>query len=106
MYETCANFKRNTDARRKYEKLLNDPDLEAKLEQALKNENSRKAKKLNEKFSGLLRIVGGHTPWSTSERRMTLGKVKALCGFFWLTFYISHDCSMPSRLSNCDKPLQ
>ena len=84
MYETCAFFKRNTDARRKYEKLLNDPDLEAKLERALKNENSRKAKKLNEKFSGLLRIVGGHTPWSTSERRMTLGKVKALCGFFGL----------------------
>ena len=58
VYETSAFFKRNTDARRKYEKLLNDPDLDAKLERALKNENSRTAKKLNEKFSGLLRIVG------------------------------------------------
>ena len=82
VYETCAFFKRNTEARRKYEKLANDPDLEAKLERALEDENSREAKKLNEKFSGLLRIVGGHTPWSTMERRATLGNLKALCGFF------------------------
>ena len=84
MYETCAFFKRNTDARRKYEKMVNDPDLEDKLERAIKNEDSREAKKLNEKFSGLLRIVGGNTPWSCLERRATLGKLKALCGFFGL----------------------
>ena len=84
VYETCAFFKRNTDARKKYEKMVNDPDLEDKLESAIQNENSRKAKKLNEKFSGLLRIVGGNTPWSSLERRSTLGKLKALCGFFGL----------------------
>ena len=84
VYETCAFFKRDTEARRKYEKMLNDPDLEAKLERAIKNEDSKTAKKLNEKFSGLLRIVGGNTPWSTLERRATLGKLKALCGFFGL----------------------
>ena len=84
VYETCAFFKRDTDARRKYEKMVNDPDLEAKLERAIKNEDSKTAKKLNEKFSGLLRIVGGNTPWSTLERRATLGKLKALCGFFGL----------------------
>ena len=84
VYETCAFFKRNTDARRKYQKLCNDPDLEDKLERAIKNENSREAKKLNEKFSSLLKIVGGNTPWSTLERGATLGKLKALCGFFGL----------------------
>ena len=84
VYETCAFFKRNTDARRKYQKLLNDPDLEDKLERAIKNENSREAIKLNEKFSSLLKIVGGNTPWSTLERGTTLGKLKALCGFFGL----------------------
>ena len=84
VYETCAFFKRNTDARRKYEKMVNDPDLEAKLERAIKNENSKTAKKLNEKFSGLLRIVGGRTPWSSLERRASLGQLKALCGFFGL----------------------
>ena len=62
VYEKCAFFKRDTDARRKYEKMVNDPDLEAKLERAIKNEDSKAAKKLNEKFSGLLRIVGGNTP--------------------------------------------
>ena len=82
VYETCSFFKRNTDARRKYEKFLNDPYLEEKLERALQNENSREAKKLNEKFSALLRIVGGSTPWSTLERQATLGKIKALCAFF------------------------
>ena len=84
IYETCAFFKRNTDARRKYEKMVNDPDLEAKLERAIKNEDSKTAKKLNEKFSGLLRIVGGRTPWSSLERRATLGQLKALCCFFGL----------------------
>ena len=63
---------------------MNDPDLEAKLEKAIKNEKSKTAKKLNEKFSGLLRIVGGRTPWSSLERRASLGKLKALCGFFGL----------------------
>ena len=84
VYDTAAFFKRNTDARRKYEKMVNDPDLEDKLERAIENEDSRTAKKLNEKFSGLLRIVGGNTPWSSLERRATLGKLKALCGFFGL----------------------
>ena len=84
VYETCAFFKRNTEARRKYERLCNDPDLEDKLKRALQNEDSREAKKLNQKFSSLLRIVGGNTPWSTLERRATLGNLKALCGFFGL----------------------
>ena len=84
VYETCAFFKRNTDARRKYEKMVNDPDLKAKLERAIRNEDSKTAKKLNEKFSGLLRIVGGRTPWSSFERRASLGQLKALCGIFGL----------------------
>ena len=84
VFETCAFFKRNTDARRKYERMCNNPDLEDKLERAIKNPDSREAKKLNEKFSGLLRIVGGNTPWSTMERQSTLGKLYAMCGFFGL----------------------
>ena len=82
VYETCAFFRRNTRAREKYQKLCNDPDLEFKLEKAIKNQDSKEAKKLNEKFSSLLRIVGGKTPWSTLERQATLGRIKALCGFF------------------------
>ena len=82
--ETCAFFKKNTKAREKYEKLLNDPDLEVKLENAIKNENSKEAKKLNEKFSSLLKTVGGNTPWSSMERKTTLGNLKALCGHFGL----------------------
>ena len=82
VYETCTFFRRNTEARKKYEKLCNDPDLESKLERAIKNQDSKEAKKLNEKFSSLLRTVGGKTPWSTLERQATLGKIKALCGFF------------------------
>ena len=62
VYQTCAFFKRDTDARRKYEKMVNDPDLAAKLERAIKIEDFKIAKKLNEKFSGLLRIVGSNTP--------------------------------------------
>ena len=88
VYETCAFFKRNTDARRKYQKLLNDPDLEDKLERAIKDENSHEAKKLNEKFSSLLRIVGGNTPWSTLERGTTLGKLKLSADFLgYLQFF-------------------
>ena len=88
VYETCAFFRRNTDARRKYQKLCNDPDLEDKLERAIRDENTREAKKLNEKFSSLLKIVGGNTPWSTLERGATLGKLKALCGFLaYLQFF-------------------
>ena len=64
--------------------MCNDPELEEKLERAVENEDSREAKKLNKKFTSLLRIVGGKTPWSTLERRATLGRVKALCGFFGL----------------------
>ena len=60
--ETCAFFKKNTEARKKYEKLCNDPDLEAKLEHAIQNEDSKEAKKLNETFSSLLKTVGGNTP--------------------------------------------
>ena len=82
IYETCAFFKKNTKAREQYEKMCNDPELEEKLERAVENENSREAKKLNKKFTSLLRIVGGNTPWSTLERQATLGRVKALCGFF------------------------
>ena len=84
MSETCAFFKKNTEARKKYEKLCNDPDLEEKLESAIKNENSKEAKKLNEKFSSLLKTVGGNTPWSSMERKRTLGNLKALCGHFGL----------------------
>ena len=82
--ETCAFFKKNTEARKKYEKLCNDPNLEAKLEDAIKNEDSKEAKKLNEKFSALLKTVGGNTPWSSMERKTTLGNLKALCGHFGL----------------------
>ena len=82
IYDTCTFFKKNTKAREQYEKMCNDPELEEKLERAIENENSREAKKLNKKFTSLLRIVGGNTPWSTLERQATLGRVKALCGFF------------------------
>ena len=82
--ETCAFFKKNTEARKKYERLCNDPNLEAKLEEAINNEDSKEAKKLNEKFSSLLKTVGGNTPWSSMERKRTLGNLKALCGHFGL----------------------
>ena len=62
VYETCAFFKRNTEARQKYEDLCNDPDLEEKLEGALKNEDFRDATKLNQNFGSLLRLVGGNAP--------------------------------------------
>ena len=76
--------------------------LEDKLERAIKNENSREAKKLNEKFSGLLRVVGGNTPWSSLERRSTLGKLKALCGFFGLPsiFLTIAPCIADSEIAN------
>ena len=54
--------------------MVNDFDLGAKLERAIKND-SKTAKKLNEKFSGLLEIVRGNTSWSTLERLVTLGKL-------------------------------
>ena len=40
-------FKKNTDARKKYEELANDPDLEQKLKHAIDNEMSSEAQHLN-----------------------------------------------------------
>ena len=72
VYEKYVFYKRNTDARSKYQKMCNDPYLEEKLKQAIRYEISREAKKSNPKFIWLLRIVGANTPWSTLERRATL----------------------------------
>ena len=44
IYETCSFFKRNTNARKKYEKMCNDPDLEEKLEWAIKKRILEKRK--------------------------------------------------------------
>ena len=77
-------FKRDTNARMKFEKLANDPELEKKLEQAINNETSKEAKELNSMFSDLMKAVGGNTPWSALERQATLGKLNAMSAFFGL----------------------
>ena len=56
MGETCAFLKKNTEAPKKYGKLSNDTDLEKKLETAIRNEDSKEARKLNEKFFSCLKL--------------------------------------------------
>ena len=77
-------FRRDTNARMKFEKLANDPELEIKFQQAINNENSKEAKLLNSMFSDLMKTVGGNTPWSALERQATLGKLNAMSAFFEL----------------------
>ena len=87
---TYFKFKKATKARVMFEKLCNEEDLTEKLANALKNEDSPEAKKLNKRFSDLITAVGGGCPWTSLERQRTLGKLYAMTNFLGLpTFFIT-----------------
>ena len=75
-------------------------NLEQRLEYAIKNEDSEDAKKFTKAFHELLSVVGGRTPWTTGERRRTLGKLYAITNFFGLpSFFITMaPCIADSRI--------
>ena len=75
-------FKKNTNARYKFEELLNDEDLQERLVAAVQDNSTPDAKKLNKEFTNLINVVGGYTPWSTTERQKTLGRLYAMANFF------------------------
>ena len=75
-------FIKNTEARKKYWELANDPELEQKLKDASNNQTSVEAQLLNSRFADLMKCVGGRTPWSALERQTTLGKLNAMSAFF------------------------
>ena len=78
---TSAFFKKNSDAKRRFENLCNQDDLEEKLKHAMRNSTSPEAKLLNKEFLSLINVLGGYTPWSTAERQRTLGKLYAMSNF-------------------------
>ena len=79
---TASFFKKNTNARRKFEDMCNDEDLQDRLKAAVGNDSTEDARKLNKEFTNLINVVGGYTPWSTTERQKTLGRLYALANFF------------------------
>ena len=74
-------LKKNTNAKRRFEDLCNQDDLEDKLKYAMRNSESPEAKRLNKEFNSLINVLGGYTPWSTAERQRTLGKLYAMSNF-------------------------
>ena len=78
---TAAFFKKNSDARRKFEHLCNDEDLEERVKAAIRDTSTPDAKQLNREFLSLINVVGGHTPWSSAERQKTLGRLYAMSNF-------------------------
>ena len=78
---TASFFKKNSDARRKFEQLCNDEDLEDRVKAAIRDTSSSDAQQLNKEFTSLINVVGGHTPWSSTERQKTLGKLYAISNF-------------------------
>jgi len=59
---TASFFKKDTNAKRRFEDLCNQDDLETRLKDAMKNSASPEAKKLNSEFSSLINVLGGYTP--------------------------------------------
>ena len=64
-----------------FEDLCNEEGLEERLKAAIENTSSPDAIKLNKKFTNLINVVGGYTPWSTTERQKTLGRLYAMADF-------------------------
>ena len=59
---TSSFFKKNTNAKRRFEDLCNQDDLEEKLKHAMRNSKSPEAKLLNKEFTSLINVLGGYTP--------------------------------------------
>ena len=59
---TSSFFKKNTNAKRRFEDLCNQDDLEEKLKHAMRNSDTPEAKKLNKEFTSLINVLGGYTP--------------------------------------------
>lgn len=59
---TSSFFKKNTNAKRRFEDLCNQDDLEEKLKHAMRNSETPEAKKLNKEFASLINVLGGYTP--------------------------------------------
>ena len=78
---TASFFKKNTNARRVFEDLCNEEGLEERLKAAIEDTSSPDAKRLNKEFTNLINVVGGYTPWSTTERQKTLGRLYAMANF-------------------------
>ena len=79
---TASFFKKNTNARRKFESLCNEEGLQERLKAAIEDNSTSDAKKLNKEFTNLINVVGGCIPWSTTERQKTLGRLYAMANFF------------------------
>ena len=78
---TASYFKKNTDAKRRFEDLCNDENLESRVRAAMRDNSSPDAKALNKEFTSLINVIGGKTPWSTAERQNTLGRLYAISNF-------------------------
>jgi len=76
---TSSFFKKNTNAKRRFEDLCNQDDLEEKSKHTMKHSETPEAKRLNKEFTSLINVLGGYTPWSTAER--TLGKLYSMSNF-------------------------
>ena len=59
---TSSFFKKNSNAKRRFEDLCNRDDLEEKLKHAMRNSETPEAKKLNKEFASLINVLGGYTP--------------------------------------------
>ena len=68
---TASYFKKKTDAKRRFEDLCNDADLEDRVKAAMRDNSSDDAKALNKEFTSLINVIGGKTPWSSAERQKT-----------------------------------
>ena len=78
---TASYFKKDSDAKRRFEDLCNDEDLEDSVKAAMRYNSSADAKALSKEFTSLINVIGGHTPWSSAERQKTLGRLYAISNF-------------------------
>ena len=74
-------FKKDSDAKRRFEEICNDEELEDRVKAAIRDNSSADAKALNKEFTSLINVIGGHTPWSSAERQKTLGRLYAISNF-------------------------
>ena len=51
--------KKNTNAKRRFEDLCNQDDLEEKLKHAMRNSTAPEAKLLSKEFTSLINVLGG-----------------------------------------------
>ena len=86
-------FKKNTNARHKFEELCNNEDLQERLVAAVQDNSTPDAKKLNKEFTNLINVVGGYTHGALQRDKKHWEDCMA-----WQIFLAHHPSFLPCHL--------